>query len=379
MIESIKKQADELSYISSSFTIDIRAKLGEKLSEIIPGDLNKSFLSDSGARANEIAIVFAKQFTGKEKIIARKSSYHGATLGAASISGDIRRTMVNAKGYNTIFIDDPHSYELSIGRNKFLDMKPFINQLLLTIQREDPDQIAAVIMEPISGSNLRIVPPAGYYESVKDICEKYNILLILDEVMTGFGRTGKWFGFSHWKVEPDIITLAKGLTSGTMPLGATVVSDSIADYFENNYLPTGLTNFAHPISCAAALAAIDIYESEGLIENSRKMGQLLEKELKELSNRYDCIGSYRGKGLFYAIEFVDTINTNKRLVEWEDSNYYNVHPKMKRLINNLKKKGLYTYSRFNVLFIAPPLCINKTELLKALKIISESISESIED
>jgi taurine--2-oxoglutarate transaminase len=163
-----------------------------------------------------------------------------------------------------------------------------------------------------------------------------------------------------------------------MPLGATVVSDRIADYFDNNYLPTGLTNFAHPISCAAALAAIEVYESEGLIENARKMGQLLDKELNKLSSRHDSIGSYRGKGLFYAIEFVDPINTNKRLVEWEDSNYYKAHPKMKRLINNLKKKGLFTYSRFNVLFIAPPLCINRTQLLTALEIISEIISDSIE-
>ena len=164
-----------------------------------------------------------------------------------------------------------------------------------------------------------------------------------------------------------------------MPLGATVVSNNIAEYFDINYLPTGLTNFAHPISCAAALASIDVYEREGLIENSRKMCELLEIELKKLSQKYKCIGSFIGKGLFYAVEFVHTTNTNKRLVEWDDSNYYNAHPKMKKLINNLMQNGLYTYSRFNVLFIAPPLCITKSELLKALGIISESISQSIED
>ena len=379
IINEIKKQADELSYIGPAFTIDIRAKLGKKLSEIIPGSLNASFFSDSGARANEIAIILAKKFTGKNKIIARKNSYHGATLGAASVSGDIRRVMINAKGFETIFIDDPHSYALSIGKEKSLDINPFIEQLLLTIEKEDPSKIAAVIMETISGSNLRIVPPDGYYEAVKNICEKNNILLILDEVMTGFGRTGKWFGFSHWKMEPDILTLAKGLTAGTMPLGATVVSNKIADYYQNNYFPTGLTNFAHPIGCAAALAAIDVYENEGLIDNSRKMGQLLDRELNNLSNKHNSIGSFRGKGLFYAIEFVDIHNPNKRLVEWQNSNYYNGHPLMKNLIKILKKKGLYTYSRFNVLFIAPPLCINKNELLAAIDIISESISESIEN
>ena len=378
IINAIKKQTDELSYIGPAFTIDIRAKLGEKLANIIPGGLNTSFFSDSGARANEIAIIIAKNFTGKDKIIARKNSYHGATLGAASVSGDIRREMINAQGYNTTFINDPQSYELSVGSEKYLDIKPYIDELLLTIEREDPQKIAAVIMETISGSNLRIVPPKGYYEAVKKICEENNIMLILDEVMTGFGRTGKWFGFLHWEMEPDILTLAKGLTSGTMPLGATVVSDKIADYYQNNYLPTGLTNFAHPIGCAAALAAINVYESEGLIDNSRKMGELLNKELNRLSKKHKSIGSFRGKGLFYAIEFVDSVDSNKRLVEWENSNYYKGHPAMIDLINNLKNKGLYTYSRYNVLFIAPPLCIDEDELLSGIKLISKEISESIE-
>ena len=379
IISSIKKQTNELSYIGPAFTIDIRAKLGKKLSEIIPGSLSTSFFSDSGARANEIAIILAKTLTGKNKIIARKNSYHGATLGAASVSGDIRRVMINAEGYETVFIDDPHSYDLSIGNEKSVDIKPFIDQLLSTINKEDPNKIAAIIMETISGSNLRIVPPKGYYEAVKDICEKYNIILILDEVMTGFGRTGKWFGFSHWDMEPDILTLAKGLTSGTMPLGATVVSDQIAGHYQNHYLPTGLTNFAHPIGCAAALASIEVYESEGLIDNSKKMGKLLKKELKKLSSKHKSIGSFRGKGLFYAIEFVDIHNPKKRLVEWDNSNYYKAHPLMKKLIQLLKSKGLYTYSRFNVLFIAPPLCITKNELLNALDMISESITDSIEN
>ena len=378
IIDAIKSQADKLSYIGPAFTVDIRAQLGERLSKIIPGGLNTSFFSDSGARANEIAIIIAKNFTGKDKIIARKNSYHGATLGAASVSGDIRREMIDAKGYDTTFINDPHSYELSVGSEKSLDYKSYINELLLTIERENPKKIAAVIMETISGSNLRIVPPKGYYEAVKEICEENNIMLILDEVMTGFGRTGKWFGFSHWDMEPDILTLAKGLTSGTMPLGATVVSDKIANYYKNNYLPTGLTNFSHPIGCAAALASIDVYENEKLIENSYYLGQLLDEELTRLKSRHNCIGSFRGKGLFYAIEFVDLNDKNKRLVEWHNSNYYHAHPLMKKLIKLLKEKGVYTYSRYNVLFIAPPLCIDKIELLNAINIISESITLTFE-
>ncbi len=153
-------------------------------------------------------------------------------------------------------------------------------------------RLLQLLWKQFQEATLRIIPPNGYYEAVKNICEKNNILLILDEVMTGFGRTGKWFGFSHWEMEPDILTLAKGLTSGTMPLGATVVSDKIADYYQNNYLPTGLTNFAHPIGCAAALAAIDVYESERLIDNSRKMGDILNNELIDLSKKHKSIGSF---------------------------------------------------------------------------------------
>lgn len=376
VIKAIVKQTKKISYISPNFKNEKREELSKMLSNLYPSDIGKVFLSDSGARANEVACIIAKQFTGKNKILARKiTSYHGATHYSASFSGDARRKMINATDKNSIFFTDPiiHSCPTS---NTYPGCKISPPKELEKIFKKNKS-IAAVIMEPITGSAGRIIPPKGYYEGIRKICNKYKALLIFDEVMSGFGRTGKWFAASHWSAKPDIVTLAKGITGGLMPLGATLISKKISKFYDKKYFPTGLTNYAHPVSCAAAIEAIKVYKNEKLIKKSLMFGKIIEKRLKKMKLKFSCIGDFRGKGLFYAIEFVKN-KRKKRLVEWSYINHFKKQKDIKNLLGFLWKKGLFCYSRYNMIYICPPLVISKKDLLKGLNIIEEGIYKIIE-
>ena len=376
VINAIINQTKKLSFVGPKFNLEVRKNLAKKIVSLYPYNMKKVFFSDSGARANEIACMIAKQYTKKQKILARETtSYHGATYYSASFSGDARRKMIRANNKNSIFFKDPIIFSCPVSKTypgcKILEPKK-----LETILKKN-SSIAAVIFEPMTGSAGRIVPPKGYYEGIRKICNKHNVLLIYDEVMTGFGRTGKWFAASHWSAKPDIVTLAKGLTGGLMPLGATLVSKKIAKFYDKNYFPTGLTNYAHPISCAAALEAIKVYKKEKIINNAYNMGKIIEKFLKKIKLKYKCIGDYRGSGLFYAIEFVKN-NKKQRLINWNYLNFFKEQKDIKNLLNFLWKQKIFCYSRYNMLYICPALIITKKELTNALKIIEEGISKIIE-
>jgi taurine--2-oxoglutarate transaminase len=374
IIQAIKDQADKICYVGPAFANERRAELGRLLAEVTPGDLTKSFLTIGGGPANEDAIKIARAYTGRNKIITRWRSYHGATQGAIAASGDPRRLPTEPGVPGFIRIWDPYCYKCF-----FKQEYPECNllcceQIREVIEVEGPGEIAAIMVEPITASNCRIVPPDGYLQLLRKICDEYGILLIFDEVMTGFGRTGEWFACNHWNVVPDIMTMAKGIDSAYVPLGATIVTSRVAEHFEDNTLYDGLTNFGHPLACAAAIAAIHVYREEKMVENSRAMGQVLMRELERMKEEHPCVGDVRGKGLFAAIELVKDKETRERLVPWTVEYYEKKHPAMGEMLSSLKEEGVHTYARWNVLMIAPPLCITEQELMEGLEKIDKALT-----
>lgn len=374
VIGAIHEQIEKLCYIGPGPSNETRAELCRILAQVTPGDLTKTFLSSGGGTANENAMKIAKAFTGRPKIISRWRSYHGATYGALAITGDPRRLPNEPTVPGIVRIWDPFCYRCFFDKT-YPECNVFCaDQIREVIEVEGPKMIAAIIVEPITGSNCRIIPPDGYMQRLRQICDEYKILLVTDEVMTGFGRTGKMFACEHWNVVPDIMTLAKGINNATLPLGATVVRKEIADYMEDHMFYGGLTQFGNPTSCAAAIAAIKVYQEEGLVENSRTLGLKLMKELEKMKQKHPSIGDVRGLGLFAAIEFVKDRKTREPIVSWTVENYEKKNPLMTSVLNQMKADGVTGYSRWNVLFIAPPLCITEEQLMEGLSKTDKAIN-----
>lgn len=360
VIKAIQDQAEKLAFAHPSMATDVRAKAGQKIAHIAPGDLNKTFFCLGGAEANENAIKIARFYTGKHKILARYRSYHGATFGAIALTGDYRRLAVEPAMPGAVHFLDPHCYRCPFGWTKETCHRECIKHVEDVIQYEGPQTIAAIIMEGVTGSNGLIVPPDDYWPRIRQICDKYGILLISDEVMSGWGRTGQWFAVNNWDVVPDIITTAKGITSGYTPLGAVIVSDKIASFFEDKYFYCGLTYSAHPLCLAAAVATMEVYEEDGLIENARIVGDYLGKRLEQLKQSHPSVGDVRYIGLFSAIEVV------RNQISKEPMN-------MAEFGKFLRDKGLFTFIFNNVVFVVPPLCITKDQLDEGLSIIDDAL------
>src|SRR5881392_3025299 len=300
IIEAIQRQAEQLPYITPFAAHESRARLGAKLAELLPGDIDKVFFTLAGADANENAIKIARTVTGRPKILARYRSYHGSTGSAVQATGDPRRWPNEGPVGGVVHVLDPYH-----GIQRGWDtVEESLADLEQTIQLEGPSTIAAFILEPIVGTNGILIPPDGYLQGVRALCDRYGILMICDEVMTGFGRTGEWFAVNHWGVVPDLITMAKGLTSSYVPLGAVGMRRHIAEYFEDHVYPGGLTYNSHPLACAAALATIDVYEEDDLIGHARRMGEVLRGHHESLSERHPSIGAFRNIGLFGILELV---------------------------------------------------------------------------
>lgn len=363
VIKAIQDQAAVLAYAHPSMATEPRGLLGRKVAEVAPGDLNMVFLCLGGAEANENAIKFARFFTGRFKIMARYRSYHGATHGAIALTGDYRRLPVEPAMPGVVHFLDPYCYRCPFGWRRETCHRECISHVDEVIQYEGPDKIAAIIMEGVTGSNGLIVPPDDYWPRIREICDKYGILLISDEVMSGWGRTGKWFAVDNWNVVPDMITTAKGITAGYVPLGAVIVSDRIAEFFEDKMLWAGLTYSGHPLACASALATIEVYEEDGLIENASKLGEYLGKRLEEIKVRHPSVGDVRYIGLFSAIEIVKDHNTKEPIDPLND------------IQKVLRAEGLFTFNFHNILFVVPPLCINKEQLDEGLQIIERALSD----
>ncbi len=365
VVKAIQDQAAKLPGIHPGLATEPRGLLGKKLAEVTPGDLNKTFFALGGADANENAIKIARFYTGRHKILARYRSYHGATHGAISLTGDYRRLPVEPAMPGVVHFLDPYCYRCPFGWTRETCHRECISHVEEVIQHEGPDQIAAIMLEGVTGTNGLIVPPDEYWPRMREICDKYGILLISDEVMSGWGRTGEWFAVDHWKVVPDIITTAKGITAGYVPLGAVIVREKIARFFDDKYLYAGLTYSGHTLACAAAVATIDVYEEDGLLANARNVGKYLGSRLEEIKRQHPSVGDVRYIGMFTAMELVRDRGTKEPL---------DLTPMMKFLRQN----GVFAFNFKNVLFIVPPLCISEAQLEEGLKIYEQGLSETMD-
>ena len=362
VVRAIQEQAARLTFVAPGMTTEPRALLGKKLAEITPGDLKKTFFTLGGAEANENAIKIARFYTGRHKILARYRSYHGATHGAMALTGDYRRLPAEPAMPGVVHVLDPYCYRCPFGWTRETCHRECIRHVEEVIEHEGPDQIAAIILEGVTGTNGLIIPPDDYWPRMREICDKHGILLISDEVMSGWGRTGTWFAVDNWNVVPDIITTAKGLTSGYVPLGAVIVREKIAKFFDDKYLYAGLTYSGHALACAAALATIEAYEEEGIFDNARKVGAYLGQRLEELKAKHMKIGDARHIGLFAALEFVK----DRKTKEPAD---------LTPLKGFLLEHGVYVFNFKNILFVVPPLIISKEELESGLTLLDEGIAE----
>jgi taurine--2-oxoglutarate transaminase len=364
VIKAIQDQAATLAYANPFMATEPRARLGAKLAEISPGDIDAFFFTNGGAEANENAVKIARAYTSRQKIMARYRSYHGGTAAAIALTGDPRRWSQPPMA-GIIHVLDPY-HGIQRGWDTADAALAYLDEV---IQLEGPDTIAAFILETVSGTNGILIPPDGYLQGVRALCDKYGILMIADEVMAGFGRTGRWFAVDHWNVVPDIITMAKGLTSAYVQLGAVGVRRKIADHFKDKVFPSGLTYNSHPLACATALAAIGVIEDDKLIDKARDTGRLMAALLADLQVRHACVGAVRSIGLFGIVELVKDRTTREPLAPFGGTS-----PEMAALGKFFRHEGLYTFVRWNYFFTNPPLIITEAELREGFAIIDRGLA-----
>ena len=376
VVEAICEQARELTSFAPSMSTRPRAMLGRMLAEITPGDLSRSFLSPGGTEANEAAIKICHQYTGRRKMLARYRSYHGGTATSMSLSaGDARSWAQIMGGTDLARVPQPYCYRCMFGQSyPECDLRcvTYIDEV---IELEGGgEKVAGIICEPITGANGVIVPPPEYFPRLRQVCDKWGVLLIADEVMTGFGRTGRWFAMDHWDVVPDIMTTAKGITSGSMPLGATIVRKHIGDRFKDQFFSHGATYAGHALACAAALAVIPIYQTDGLIENSARMGAYLLERARELMDRHPSVGDVRGLGLFVGLELVRNKRTREPIMPLAAKIQPGSNPKLE-VAKKLAELGVMAMAANpgNVIAMAPPLIVTKDEIDEGVAAMDEAL------
>jgi taurine--2-oxoglutarate transaminase len=372
IVAAIKEQAEMLATIGPPMATESRSRLGKLLAEVTPGDLSMSFFTNGGAEANENAIKLARWYTGRHKVIVRYRSYHGATAGAITLTGDPRRWPAEPGIPGVVRMLDPYTYRCPAGHPDPCPVCTGAPHLEEILQYENPESVAAVLLETVTGTNGIIVPPDGYLQSIRDVCDRYGILLICDEVMAGFGRTGRWFGVDNWNVVPDIITLAKGINSGYVPLGAMVLRQPIAEWARPRYFAGGLTYSGHPLACASAVASIEAFQEEGIVENAAAMGEVLGAGLRRLAEKHPSIGEVRGLGCFWGLELVKNRETREPLVPFNGTG--EAAKPVGATAKHALDRGLYLMTHWNVAMICPPLTITREELDEGLAILDESLS-----
>ncbi len=365
IIKAIQDQAAVLAYANPFMATEPRARLGEKLAQLTPGDIDVFFFTNGGAEANENALRIARLVTGRHKILARYRSYHGGTAGSLTMTGDPRRWAMEPGMPGIVHVRHPYH-----GVQRGSDTaEQALAELEEVMTLEGPQTIAAFIMETVTGTNGVLAPPPGYLEGVRALCDKYGILLICDEVMSGFGRTGKWFAVQHHDVVPDMITMAKGLTSAYVPLGALGIRRGLADHFQQKVFYGGLTYNSHPLGCATALATIQVYEEDNLVQRAADMGRVMRDLMDALTARHPSVGEARNVGLFGIVELVRSRATREPLAPFNGTS-----AEMQMLGRFFREQGLYTFVRWNTFFTNPPLCISEAELREAFGIIDEGLS-----
>jgi taurine--2-oxoglutarate transaminase len=377
LIQAIKDQAEKMAFMGPGYSVDVRSEAAQRLVELSGLEGAKIFFVNAGAEANENAIKFAKAYTGKWKIFSAYRSYHGASFGASSLTGEPRRFITEPGVPGFIHFDGPYAYRApkACKFNSEAEVAEFYLELLENqILYENPDQIAAIFFETVVGSNGILIPPKGYYEGVRALCDKYNIVLVFDEVMAGFYRTGTAFAFHQFSVKPDLVTFAKGSTCGYVPLGGVIVSEKIAKTFDEKKMFNGLTYSAHPMGCAVAIATLDAYKEDKIEENVRKQGKILADLLDEIEKKHASVGQVRHIGLFSAVELVKSKETREPLVA------FNSDPEglMNKIVGMLKVEGFSTYSHENMILVCPPLNITETELREGLAIL-DKVLDSVDN
>jgi len=362
--DAIAEQAHKLAFAAPQFATEVRGRLGQLLAEITPGDLNRFFFTLGGAEANENALRMARMYTGRQKVMAYHRSYHGATAGAISVTGDPRR-WANEPGIPGIIrVLDPWRW----ARSEAEPVEEHLAYIEEVMQYEGPHTIAAFIMETVTGTNGILIPPDGYLQGIRELCTRYGIVMIADEVMAGFGRTGRWFAVDHWNVVPDLLTMAKGLTSSYMPLGAVAMSPKIAEHFNERVYFGGLTYSSHPISCAAAIAAINVLRDDDLVGNAARLDPVMKELLAGLQARHPSVGTVRSIGLFGIFELVRSRETMEPMAPFNGTS-----PEMQALDARLRADGLYTMFHWNQAFTNPPLCITEEQLREGFAIIDRAL------
>jgi len=367
VLEAMKKQMESLLYCFPGTATPVRARLSQKLAQLVPGDINTFFYTLGGAEANENAIKAARAFTGRHKILSRYRSYHGATNACMQLTGDPRRWANEPGTPGFIKVMDPRPYDYSFGETDAEKTENNLRYLREVIQYEGGHTIAAMFVETVTGTNGIMPPPAGYMKGLKELLDEHGILLVCDEVMCGWGRTGKLFAFEHYDVVPDIVCMAKGLTSSYIALGAMGVSDRIAAHFQDNVFWGGLTYNAHALSLATAEAVIDVLIDEGMVENAVKMGAVMRKEMDRLQAKHVSVREGRQIGLFGMIDI------QKNSKGESIAPYNGTHPAMAKLGAFFREQGLFTFIRWGSFMCNPPLCITEDQLLEAFEIVDRGL------
>jgi taurine---2-oxoglutarate transaminase len=371
--DAIIKQLDQYAYLAPSYAVESRATLAKMIIDRMPDNMGKVFFTNGGADANENAIKIARLYTGRPKVFSRYRSYHGSTFGAGSITGEPRRQSIEPGIPGFVKFFDPYIYREPVIKFKSEEeaSEYYLAKLREQIIYEGADQVACIVLETITGSNGVIIPPKGYLPGVRKICDEFGIMMICDEVMAGWGRTGKLFAFENFDVKPDIVSFAKGVTCGYVQLGGCVVSKKIAEYFDDHTLLCGLTYSGHPLACAAGVACVKYYDDAHILDNVNSVGAILKEELQKLQSKHKCVGEVRAIGLFSSIELVKSKESREALVP------YGKDPEgvMPKIIGALKAKGFCTYSHENMIFVNPPLIITGPQLKEELVKLDEVLTD----
>ncbi len=368
VVQAMKEAADGLIYAYPGTATEPRAKLAKRLAELAPGDIDAFFFTLGGAEANENAIRAAQLYTGRKKILARYRSYHGGTNAMLQLTGDPRRWANEPGMPGVVHVMDPWPYTFSWGENEEEITRKNLTYLEEVIAYEGPQTIAAMIIETVTGTNGILPPPKGYLQGLRKLLDKHGILLICDEVMAGFGRTGKLFAFEHGDIVPDLVTMAKGLTSSYVPLGAVGLRKPIADHFRKNVFWGGLTYHAHAFCCAVALAAVDVLVGEGMVENAARLEPVVRQHMEHLASRHPSVAGHRNIGLFGIVE-IRKNSRGDRIAPYNGS-----HPAMNQLARYFRDNGLFTFVRWDNFMVNPPLCITEDELAQGFAIVDRALA-----
>jgi taurine---2-oxoglutarate transaminase len=371
LVAAIQEQAATLCTVAPAFANDKRGEAARLIADLAPGDLNRVFFTNGGAEANENAIRLARGHTGRHKVLTMYRSYHGSTAAAITATGDPRRWANEPTAIGVVHFWGPYLYRSAFhAESEAQESERALQHLRDTIVFEGPATIAAILLETVVGTNGILVPPPGYLQGVRALCDEFGIVLIADEVMAGFGRCGEWFAIDRWGVTPDLITFAKGVNSGYLPLGGVIISDAIAETFRERVFPGGLTYSGHPLACASAVASIRIFKEEGIVEHARSIGdEVIGPGLAELAARHPSVGEVRGLGVFWAIELVADRASREPLVPFNTNG-----PAMVAVANACKQRGLWPFTHFNRIHVVPPCTVSADEAREGLAILDEALA-----